>query len=72
MQGAELYTLLCKSGPKCGRGEDTQFMQPLPRAGKGIGALAAAPSWRHTGVAGVGHQLGCQGTAGGYAFQGPR
>lgn len=71
MECAELHSVLCKSGPKRGCGEDTQFVQPLPRAGKGIRALTAAPSWGHTRVAGVCHQLSCQGVACGYAFQGP-
>lgn len=71
MEGAELHAILGKPGPQCGFCEDMQLMQPLPRAGKGIRALTAAPSRRHTGVAWVGHQLRCQGVACGCTFQGP-
>lgn len=71
MEGTDLYTILGKPGLQCGFGEGTQLMQPLPRAGKGIRALTASSSWRHAGVAWVGHQFGCQAVPCGCTFQGP-
>lgn len=46
-------------------------MQAIRRAGEGVGALPAAPKWRHTRVAGVCHQLCRHCLASGRAFQGP-
>lgn len=71
MEGTKLHPILGKPGLQRGLGEDTQLMQPLPRARKGIRTLTAASSGRHTGVAWVGHQFGCQGVARGCTFQGP-
>ncbi|OBS63491.1 hypothetical protein A6R68_07899 [Neotoma lepida] len=70
--GAELHTILGQPSPQGGCCEDVQLMQPLPRTRESIGALTAAPCWRHTGVSWVCHQFGSQGTASRDIFQGPR